>query len=105
MQEKSPQQQIGDACHAARNRSDEQLIELGALLTKSATFAMHNSVSAKEKHRTYSQIGQAITATIEMNEKIMLAHFSMQKIAETADVPFNCPPDNAEAKPDLKVVA
>lgn len=100
----SPQQRIGDLCHEAQDSTEALLAVLGKLLNEAATFSAENGIDAKESHRSLTKVSKAISAAVETNENVLLAHFSMQRIAEKADRPFNCP-NEAQAKPDLKVAA
>jgi len=104
MYAKSPQQRIGDLCHEAQDSTEALLAILGKLLNEAATFSAENGINAKESHRSMMKVSKAISAAIETNEHVLLAHMSMEKIAEKGEFPYNCP-NNAEAKPDLRVAA
>ena len=97
---------VSDNFHQLTAQADTLLSDLCDQLQTAIVVAQTNGVAGVKSQRAIAHLTATISAASEARGKLTLAHAAAEKIGETADLPWDCPPDaKDETTPILQVVA
>ncbi len=99
---------IGRELTASETGIDTVLAQLGQLMSEVATARVATDSTAATGHRAIARLAQAQVKMIEARFDVIRAHEDLRRIAETADVPTDCPEEvftGAELGEDLREAA
>lgn len=82
---------IGRGLTASELGIDGLLAELGKLACELATARVETAASVVTGHRAMARVVAAQAKVIEARSDLIRAHEDLRRIAETADMPTDCP--------------
>jgi hypothetical protein len=82
---------IGRRLNASENGIDTAISEIAALTGELASARLATGTPAATGHSALAFVAAAQAKLVEARRQMILAHEGLRRIAETADVPTDCP--------------
>lgn len=96
---------IGRALNATEDSIDTTLAGIAALLGELVEARLAIETPAATGHRALARIAGAQLKVIEARADLIRAHEDLRRLAETSDMPTECPSTGLDETPDVRAAA
>lgn len=96
---------LGRALVTAEDGTDRLLTDLSTLIAEMTNVRLATASPAATGHRAIARAAAAQAKLVGVRMDLIRAHEDLRRIAETADVPSECPPMAAELEQDMQAAA